>query len=59
MRQYLNTLIIASLTFCVGNLVGQAVDSMIFRDSYSQKISEPIKAENSENVLCYLSALGH
>ena len=59
MRQYLNTLIIASLTFCLGNFVGQALDSIIFRDSYSQKISYPVRAENSGSLHSYLSVLGH
>ena len=33
MREYLNTLVIASLTFFIGNFVGQALDSVIFSAS--------------------------
>ena len=50
MRQYLKTLAIASLTFLVGNFVGQTLDRLIFRDDYSYSLSYQIISEDRQTI---------
>ncbi len=57
MRQYLNTLVIASLTFFIGNFVGQALDRVIFKNDYSPTISHQVLSEDSETIQSYWSAI--
>ena len=59
MKQYLNTLLIASLTFLIGNFIGQALDRVIFRDDYSQIISHQILSQDSETIQSYWLAIEH
>ncbi len=57
MRQYLNTLTIATVTFFVGNFVGQTLDRLIFRDDYSHRISYQILSEDWHTLQSYRAVI--
>ena len=57
MREYLNTLLIASLTFFIGNFVGQALDRVIFRDNYNQNISYHVLSKDLQMIQSYWTVI--